>query len=147
MLSESGTLWVPARIRHSKSLAFENLTMLTPRSFLPSVAVIAVLAITARPGLAHHGWSGYDDTKVLTLIGTIETSSYVSPHGSVTLKTPEKTWMVVLAPPSRMQSRGLAREMLAAGVEAKVEGYPHRTDDSELRAERITIDGKTIELR
>jgi len=28
-----------------------------------------------------------------------------------------------------------------------VVGYPHRTNPEEMRAERITIDGKTVELR
>jgi hypothetical protein len=28
-----------------------------------------------------------------------------------------------------------------------VEGYPNRMDAQEMRAERITIDGKTVELR
>jgi type IV secretory pathway protease TraF len=54
---------------------------------------------------------------------------------------------VVLAPPSRMESRGLARGALRPGVKAQVEGYAARDDPVEMRAERITIDGKTTELR
>jgi hypothetical protein len=46
-----------------------------------------------------------------------------------------------------MERRGLAAAMLKAGTQATVVGYPNRTDADELRAERITIDGKTIELR
>ena len=34
-------------------------------------------------------------------------------HGSIRLQTPDKTWIVVLAPPSRMENRGLRRDMLA----------------------------------
>jgi hypothetical protein len=109
-----------------------------------TLAVLAVMAASAT--WSHHGWSGYSE-ELLTLTGALEASSYANPHGSATLKTQDKTWTVVLAPPSRMQSRGLTREMLKPGVEAKVEGYAHRTNGSELRAERITIDGKTVELR
>jgi hypothetical protein len=65
----------------------------------------------------------------------------------VRLETLGKTWNVVLAPPSRMENRGLKREMLTPGTEATVVGYPNRTDPQELRAERITIAGKTTELR
>jgi hypothetical protein len=65
----------------------------------------------------------------------------------VRLETPGKTWLVVLAPPSRMESRGLPHTMLQPGATATVEGYPHRTDAEEMRAERITMDGKTVELR
>jgi Family of unknown function (DUF6152) len=96
---------------------------------------------------AHHGWSGYDASKVLTLTGTIKEFGYEHPHGSVRLETPDKTWFVVLAPPSRMENRGLKRDMLAPGTSATVVGYPNRTEPDEMRAERITIAGKTTELR
>jgi hypothetical protein len=46
-----------------------------------------------------------------------------------------------------MENRGLPPSALKAGASAQVEGYPSRTDAQEMRAERITIDGKTIELR
>ena len=49
--------------------------------------------------------------------------------------------------PTRMEARGLTREMLKEGATVTAEGYQHRTDTAEMRAERITIDGKTIELR
>jgi hypothetical protein len=41
----------------------------------------------------------------------------------------------------------LPRRNLAAGTEAVVFGYPSRSDPTELRAERITIGGRTTELR
>ncbi|MNV94447.1 hypothetical protein D3C71_1892420 [compost metagenome] len=63
------------------------------------------------------------------------------------LKTAEKTWNVVLAPPSRMENRGLTKDMMAVGTQATVVGYQNRSKPDELRAERITIDDKTIELR
>ncbi len=112
-----------------------------------SPTLMAALAGVATGALAHHGWTGYDDDNPLELSGTVISSSYAHPHGSIELETPRKTWSVVLAPPSRMQRRGLSAEMLAPGVEVTVVGYPHRTEDSELRAERIMVDGKTIELR
>ena len=65
-------------------------------------------------------------------------SGYEHPHGFVRLKASEKTWHVVLAPPSRMERRQLPRKSLAAGTEAIVVGYPSRTDPQEMRAERIT---------
>lgn len=96
---------------------------------------------------AHHGWSEYDDQRPLHLSGTIEESGYENPHGFVRLKTADKTWLVILAPPSRMEHRGLARAQLAKGATVAVEGYPKRTDAGEMRAERITIGQKTTELR
>jgi hypothetical protein len=113
------------------------------------VGLLTVALLSASPiGVtAHHGWSGYDSAKPLTLTGVIKESGYEHPHGFVKLETPGKTWVVVLAPPTRMENRGLPRAMLAPGTTARVEGYPNRTDPGEMRAERITIDGKTVELR
>ena len=46
-----------------------------------------------------------------------------------------------------MENRGLARTALRPGVKVIVEGYPARDDPVEMRAERITINGRTTELR
>jgi hypothetical protein len=105
------------------------------------------ILLTANNIYAHHGWSGYDSSKVLELKGTIVESGYEHPHGFVRLKAPDKTWVVVLAPPSRMERRGLPRKNLAPGTEVLVIGYPSRTDSEEMRAERITTNGRTTELR
>jgi hypothetical protein len=107
----------------------------------------SALLLAATTAFAHHGWSEYDEARVLNVTGTIEESGYSHPHGYVRLKTPEKTWHVVLAPPSRMENRGLAREQLKPGSKAMVVGYPNRNKPEEMRAERITIGGKTTELR
>jgi hypothetical protein len=108
---------------------------------------VGLLALGAGGAAAHHGWSGYDSSKELNLTGTIKESGYEHPHGFIRLETPGKTWNVVLAPPSRMENRGLPRAQLKPGTRAIVVGYPHRTDAEEMRAERITIAGKTTELR
>jgi hypothetical protein len=97
--------------------------------------------------LSHHGWSEYDTGRPLALSGKIVEAGYEHPHGYVRLESPGKTWHVVLAPPSRMERRGLPREALQAGGTVSVEGYPNRDKAEEMRAERISLGGKTIELR
>lgn len=104
-------------------------------------------ALVASTASAHHGWSEYDADKPLTLSGTIAESGYLQPHGYVRLKTADKSWLVVLAPPGRMENRGLPKADLAVGKQATVHGYPHRSKPAELRAERITIGDKSTELR
>jgi hypothetical protein len=116
------------------------------RSIL-AILSAALLACAALPALAHHGWSEYDAEKVLTLDGVIEQSAYESPHTVIRLKTADKTWIAVLAPPFRMEARGLKAEAIKVGAKARVVGYPNRKHADELRAERIVVDGKTVELR
>lgn len=105
------------------------------------------LVLGSSAALAHHGWSNYDSEKAQTLKGTVQAVTWEMPHGHLTLQQGEVRWDVVLAPPSRMESRGLEREALTRGKQVEVMGYPHRTEKGELRAERITVDGKTVELR
>jgi hypothetical protein len=106
----------------------------------------AVLALPLTAG-AHHGWSEYDSAKELKLTGKIVEAGYEHPHGHVRLEAPGKTWEVVLAPPSRMERRGLEKDALKPGATVTVVGYPNRNKPEEMRAERIQVNGKTIELR
>jgi hypothetical protein len=100
--------------------------------------------------LAHHGWTGYDEQKPVTLTGVIRESSWENPHGLIRLQGEEgkgKTWLVYLAPPSRMESRGLPKDAIKVGATVTVVGYPNKSAADEMRAERITAGGKTTELR
>ena len=112
-----------------------------------ALLVASVVTALGVPLAAHHGWTGYDEKNPLTLTGTVKASEYSNPHGFVELDVNGKVWHVVLAPTSRMQARGLTREMLKTGTKATVVGYANRQTPTELRAERITIGGKTTELR
>jgi hypothetical protein len=116
------------------------------RRLLISLGAVA-LGLAAAVTQAHHGWSEYDNSRALNLTGVIRESGYEHPHGHVRLETPGKTWLVILAPPSRMQSRGLPPDALKPGRQATVVGYPNRSKPEEMRAERIITDGKTVELR
>ncbi len=124
--------------------------MNSPKTRAASALAAALLAFAA-PAFAHHGWSDYDADTKLTLNGTIKTSSYENPHAMITLDADGKSYMVVLAPVSRMESRGASRDALAVGKEVTVVGYPSRTHAGEVRAERIQFKeagaDKTVELR
>lgn len=116
--------------------------------FNATFGLTLLLAASATSGVAaHHGWTGYDDKSPQNLTGTIKASGWENPHGFVDLDVNGKVWRVVLAPPSRMESRGMAKEMLKPGTTATVMGFPNKTVATELRAERITIGDKTTELR
>jgi len=54
----------------------------------------------------------------------------------------------ILAPVSRMEARGLSEQMVGPKQQQIVlEGYPRRDGAHEMRIERITAGGKTVELR
>lgn len=117
------------------------------RRDLIEMFVLAALILAPASAAAHHGWGSYDASKALTLNGKIIDSTYQNPHGTLRFESDGKVWLVILAPPFRMQNRDLPAEKLAPGTTATVVGYAHRSDPNELRAERIFIDGRTVELR
>ena len=115
------------------------------RTLLLSAALALTLA--AGTAAAHHGWGSYDAKNPVTVAGKILTSKYENPHVSLTVQAPDKVWTVTLAPTSRMQSRGALVELVAVGRDISAFGYPSTVEKDEMRAERITVDGKTIEMR
>jgi hypothetical protein len=68
---------------------------------------------------AHHGWSAYSQ-KPQKIAGVIQEVQFANPHATLRLEADDRTWLVVLAPPSRAASRGLSAESLAAGQSAEV---------------------------
>jgi hypothetical protein len=116
------------------------------RVVLP-IAVVAGASVLAAGAFAHHGWGSYDAANPVTITGSIQTVKFENPHAEITVKAPDKVWTVTLAPTSRMTTRGASANVVAVGKIVMAYGYPSTVDRSEMRAERITVDGKTYELR
>ena len=114
------------------------------RLYLVTATLVAVAAGSAA---AHHGWGSYEANKPVTVTGAILTSKYENPHATITVKGSDKVWTVTLAPTFRMINRGATAEMVAVGKTISAYGYPSTVEKNEMRAERITVDGKTVEMR
>ena len=108
---------------------------------------LPALLLFAAPVLAHHGWGSYDADQVMTLKAKLDAVHYRNPHAEVGVTYQGKAWNAVLAPVSRMTTRGLPAGALVAGKTITIVGYPRMDGAAELRAERIIIDDRTIELR
>jgi len=114
---------------------------------LRSVILSGAFALLTGVALAHHGWGSYDAAKPVTVTGPIVTSKFENPHATITVKGTDKVWTVTLAPTSRMTSRGATEKIIAVGQNVSAYGYPSTVEKDEMRAERITVDGKTYEMR
>jgi hypothetical protein len=112
-----------------------------------SYIALTVVALLTGTAAAHHGWGSYDASKPVTVTGPILTSKYENPHATLSVRGQDKVWTVTLAPTSRMISRGALEKMVAAGNNISAYGYPSTVEKDEMRAERITVDGKTVEMR
>jgi len=111
------------------------------------IVLFAIMVSAAATAWAHHGWSSYDANKVMKLDAPLAAVRYRNPHAEVEVDFEGKRWLVILAPVSRMEARGLPSNALVTGKKVNIEGYPRSDGTAELRAERITVDEKTIELR
>jgi uncharacterized protein YsxB (DUF464 family) len=89
----------------------------------------------------------YDQQTTLKLTGTIEEAGYEHPHGHIKLKTADKD--VECGARAAVSDGCIAafEGNAQGGATATVEGYPSRVKPEEMRAERITVAGKTVELR
>ncbi|MCW0208508.1 MAG: DUF6152 family protein [Achromobacter sp.] len=112
-----------------------------------AVVTALLVALSTLPAAAHHGWGGYESGRTLTLTGTVQQFAFQNPHAMLNLQAEGTLWHVVLAPPGRMTARGLPDGAVKAGQTVTVVGYPSTADPTELRAERITAGGQTVELR
>ena len=107
------------------------------RRFVLPTAVVAGACALAAGAFAHHGWGSYDAANPVTVTGPIQTLKFENPHAET----------VTLAPTSRMTARGASADIVAVGKTVSAFGYPSTVDRNEMRAERITVGGKTYELR
>ena len=112
-------------------------------------ALVLAVAIIGCAGAAsaHHGWGSYDANNPFTITAPVETLVWADPHTHVMLKFKGAVWEATLAPLFRMQARGLSQAILKPGTQVTVLGYPSTQKEHEMRAERITVAGKTVELR
>lgn len=90
-------------------------------SALALVAALLLGTSSAAPALAHHGWSGYDSSTLLTLTGTIVDVEYGNPHVMVTLAVPQE------------EEEAHAEGETYEGAEAQAEGELH--EEAEAHAE------------
>ena len=91
--------------------------------------VAARLLLVSSPVSAHHGTSGYDMEKVITLNGTVTNFNWSNPHCLVRIDVKDskgdvKDWVVELAAPTLMTRNGWTRDSLKPGDEVVAETHP-----------------------
>lgn len=114
---------------------------------LARYAAAALIVAVPAAAYAHHGWSSYDETKPVTITGPLNSVSWGNPHGTARVNWRDRQWDVVLAPTSRMNTRGLQRTDIDKGQRVTLTGYLRRDGTAEMRIERIRVGDKTVELR
>jgi len=78
---------------------------------------------------AHHGTSGYDMEKVITVTGTVTSFDWSNPHCLVRIaakdeKGEAKDWVIELAAPTLMRRNGWSKDVMKTGDTVTAETHP-----------------------
>jgi Family of unknown function (DUF6152) len=106
-----------------------------------------ILALSAIPAFAHHGWGGNLDEE-FEITGTVEKPlSLAGPHATMKIKAEGQVWDLTLAPPARTDAAGLKEGIIPVGATVTIHGHRNRDPKRfEIKTERITWNGRTFDV-
>ena len=101
--------------------------------------------LLSAPAVAHHSFQAqYDETRQVTLTGTITKVLWKNPHVVLYVDVKDdsavKSWKLELASPNGLMSQGWKVDSLKPGDHVTAEGCPARDGSSRLNAKKITVD-------
>ncbi len=108
---------------------------------------LVMLAFSAVPVLAHHGWGGnVDETSDLTGV-VVASVSLAGPHATMKIRVGDQVWDMTLAPPAATERAGLKEGMIPVGAMVTVHGNRNRDPKRfEMKCTRVTWNGKTYDV-
>jgi hypothetical protein len=97
-----------------------------PLNFIVAAAILAV-GLCVAPVSAHHGTAEYDNTKTISLQGTVTALQYLNPHALILFtvkddKGQTTEWTAELQSPNLLSRRGWSRSTLKPGDQIIVTG-------------------------
>ena len=97
---------------------------------LASLCGLAAAALISAPGgvaFAHHSFAMFDQTKQVTVAGTVSDFEWTNPHAFIEVKDAEnKTWGVELNSPNNLVRQGWKRTIVKVGDKVSVTLNPLR---------------------
>jgi len=83
-------------------------------------ALIAVLTLAGSPAFAHHSFAMFDQSKDVTLQGTVTEFQWTNPHAFIHIEVPGKSgakvmWQVELNSPNNLKRQGWKSTSVKAG--------------------------------
>jgi len=108
---------------------------------------LGILALSALPASAHHGWGGNLDEE-FELTGVVEKPLSLSgPHATMKIRANGQLWDLTLAPPARTERAGLKEGIIPVGATVTVHGHRNRDPKKfEMKTERVTWNGRVFNV-
>jgi hypothetical protein len=92
--------------------------------------LVAAGIVFGAPALAHHSFAMFDQTKQMTLEGTVREFQWTNPHSFIELDVPSggrvRHWSIELNSPNNLTRQGWRRTSLKAGERISVRIAPLR---------------------
>jgi len=103
--------------------------VINKRSILLFFAGVCLLL--PNPSFAHHGVSGYDMEKVITISGTVTNFDWANPHCLIHMDVKDsngeiKDWIIELAAPTLMTRFGWTKNSMKPGDTIVAQTHPAR---------------------
>ena len=117
------------------------------RASLTRWLLASVLATTAVPLAAHHGWAGYQTAEFEIEGSVTEGVTFNGAHAAMKIKVQDQVWDITLAPPAQTSRAGLKDGAIPVGATVVVHGHRHVDPKRfEIKTERVTYNGKTFNV-
>jgi hypothetical protein len=116
---------------------------------LPAHFFVAVaLMVVSLPLSAHHGAAEYDNTKTISLQGTVTALQYLNPHALILFtvkddKGQTADWTAELQSPNLLSRRGWSRSTLKPGDQVVITGHPVKNGVKAMTGQKVAFtDGR-----
>jgi Family of unknown function (DUF6152) len=112
------------------------------------IIVAAGLMFGALPLSAHHGTAEYDNTKTISLQGTVTALQYLNPHALILFtvkddKGQTAEWTAELQSPNLLSRRGWSRSTLKPGDQVIITGRPVKNGAKAMTGQKVVFtDGR-----
>jgi hypothetical protein len=99
-------------------------------------------------GFAHHGAAEYDNTKTISIQGTVNTLEYFNPHALIHFTVKDENgqtaeWTAELQSPNLLSRRGWSRSTLKPGDQIVVTGHPVKNGVKAMAGQKVAFsDGR-----
>ena len=115
---------------------------------LGSLMAAAILLLMAVPLFAHHGTSEYDNSKQVSMRGTVKEMEFVNPHALIVFTVTDDNgqaaeWTAELQSPNLLSRRGWSRSTLKPGDQIIVTGHPVKNGAHAMAGQKVVFtDGR-----
>jgi len=112
-------------------------------------AVAAALFMVSGPALAHHSMAMYDQTREITLTGSVTEFRLTNPHIQILfdVKTDQgiEHWSSIGDNPVNLRRKGWNRNTIKPNDQITISGYPAKEGRPLMTTNKILLNGKELE--